>query len=119
MSKVALTSALLLAGKVDVKAVTIKDLADFITAEKLEVSVEGKKADVLNAVCDALEARGDVAPEETAAATVSGESAVQGSNYLKRRAKAIAAGRGELGQIPSNQETESKKSSYIARRFKK
>jgi hypothetical protein len=119
MSKVVLTSALLLGGKVDVKAVTAKDLADFIEAEKLDVKAEGQKKDVLNAICDALEARGDEPPEEDDADAVTGDPGVQQSNYLKRRAKKIAAGRGELDKIGSNLEEESKKSSYIARRFKK
>jgi hypothetical protein len=123
-----ITSALLLGGKVDVKKVTVEELDAFVADENLVVPVSGKKADILNAICDALEARGDVAPEsdegfKTPAtdepAGELGEPAVSGSNYLKRRAGKIKAGRNELGQIPSDLKEQARKSSYIARRFKK
>jgi hypothetical protein len=122
------TSALLLGGKVNVKKVTLKELADFIAAEKLDVVIGKDKAEALNAICDALEARGDVAPEADEGPEVPdtdepvgelGEPAVSGSNYLKRRAGKIKAGRNELGQIPSDLKEQASKSSYIARRFKK
>lgn len=112
----------LLAGTVDSKKVKMADLSAFIAANGLSVSVAGKnKADVLNYICDALEGAtndpdGDV-PAKSAA--VLGDPAVLGSNYLARRADKLRAGRAELNGIPSDLEAESKKSSYIARRFKK
>jgi predicted RNase H-like nuclease (RuvC/YqgF family) len=113
-----LTAAKILGGKVDVSGVTAEELAEFIKTETLDVAVvEGTPVpDILNAICDALEARkedADNTPPEAA------EPGVEQSSYLKRRAKAIAAGRSELNSIQSNLEEESKKSSYIARRFKK
>jgi hypothetical protein len=112
----------LLAGTVDPAKVKMADLSAFIAANGLAVSVAGKnKAAVLNDICDALEGATPDADSDTpaSAATVLGDPAVLGSNYLARRADKIKAGRSELNGIPTDLADEAKKSNYIARRFKK
>jgi hypothetical protein len=127
MNTETLTVRDVLSGAVNVDHVSAADLAAFIAAEKLDVKPRKSKRDTLNAICDALEERAgndeagmrnDECGMMNDEASVTGDPVVDGSNYLKRRAKAIAAGRGALGQIPSNLSDEAKKSSYIARRFK-
>lgn len=115
-----LTAAKILAGEVDVAAVKPEELVAFIADEKLDVEVvDGTPVEeVLNAICDALEAREEGESDAEKTPPEAAEPGVEQSNYLKRRAKAIAAGREELGRILSNLEDEAKKSSYIARRFK-
>ena len=112
----------LLAGTVDPANVKMADLSAFIAANGLNVSVAGKnKAAVLNDICDALEGATPDPDSDVPAksAAVLGDPAVLGSNYLARRADRLRAGRAELNGIPSDLESESKKSNYIARRFKK
>ncbi len=135
MSEIKLTEELILSGEVDEKKVTAKDLDEFIAAEGLDVKPGKTKADTLKAIymaltvtdddvgdadleTDADEISGDKL-NDAAPAAVSGDPAVKGSNYLQRRAKQIAAGRGNMAAITSRKEEDAKKSSYIARRLRK
>jgi len=112
----------LLAGTVDPAKVKMADLSAFIASNGLSVSVAGKnKAEVLNDICDALEGATTDPDSDIHAKDVPvlADPAVLGSNYLARRADKLSAGRAELNGIQSDLESESKKSNYIARRFKK
>jgi hypothetical protein len=122
MSEMKLTEELILSGEVDEKKISAKDLDEFIADEGLDVKPGKTKADTLKAIFMVLtgddDGAGKNSPPDPPAA-VSGDPEVTASNYLQRRAKQIAAGRGNLAAITSRKEEDAKKSSYIARRLRK
>jgi hypothetical protein len=120
--KTTLTAKDILAGEVNIKSVTAAQLADFIEEQQLDVEPGATKADTLAAIAEALGADADDPDEDDPdddADPTAGETAVEGSAFLKRRAAKINAGRDELGRIGSNMADEAKKSSFIARRLRK